>query len=111
MAHRLFNTSPTSQSPASYNFPGATPSVSSTGTTNGIVWAIDSSAYGTPCCSNGPAILHAYDASNLATELWSSTQGSGNTAGTAVKFTVPTIANGKVYVGTRSEIDVFGLLP
>jgi hypothetical protein len=106
-----FNTSPTSQSLASYNFPGATPSVSSTGTTNGIVWAIDSSAYGTPCCSNGPAILHAHDANNLATELWNSSQGSSNAAGNAVKFTVPTIANGKVYVGTRSEIDVFGLLP
>jgi hypothetical protein len=106
-----FNASPTSQSASSYNFPGATPSVSSTGTTNGIVWAIDSSAYGTPCCSNGPAILHAYDASNLATELWNSTQSSSNAAGNAVKFTVPTIANGKVYVGTRSKIDVFGLLP
>jgi hypothetical protein len=101
-----FNAAVSSQSATSYNFPGATPSVSSKGTTNGIVWAIDSSAYGRPCCSNGPAILHAYDATNLATELWN----SGNSAGNAVKFTVPTVANGKVYVGTRSEITVYGLL-
>jgi hypothetical protein len=107
----LFNTSPSSHSSNSFGFPGSTPSVSASGTSGGIVWAIDNSAYGTPCCSNGPAVLHAYDATNLGTELWNSSQGLGNTAGNAVKFTVPTVANGKVYVGTRSEIDVFGLLP
>jgi len=106
-----FNTSRTSKSPGSFGFPGATPSVSATGTANAIVWAIDASAYGTPCCSNGPAILHAYDATNLATELWNSSQAAGNAAGNAVKFTVPTVANGRVYIGTRSEIDVYGLLP
>jgi hypothetical protein len=106
-----FNSSLSSQSGGSYGFPGATPSVSASGTSGGIVWALDNRAYGTPCCSNGPTVLHAYDATNVATELWNSSQGPGNTAGNAVKFTVPTVANGKVYVGTRSEIDVFGLLP
>jgi hypothetical protein len=106
-----FNPASTSRSSGSFGFPGSTPSVSASGGSNGIVWALDNSRYGTPCCSNGPAILHAYDASNLAMELWNSTQGSGNTAGNAVKFTVPTVANGKVYVGTRSEIDVYALLP
>ena len=106
----MFNTSAASQSPDSYGFPGASPAVSSTGTANGIVWAIDATAYGTPCCSNGPAILHAYDATNLASELWNSSQAaaSRDKAGNSVKFTVPTIANGKVYIG---EITVFGLLP
>jgi hypothetical protein len=107
-----FNTSPTSQSPSSYGFPGATPSISATGASNGIVWTIDSSQYCTlqsPGC--GPAVLHAYDANNLATELWNSANGAGNAAGNAVKFTVPTVANSKVYVGTRGEITVYGLLP
>ena len=73
------------------------------------MWALDTSAYGTPCCANGPAVLHAYDATNVGNELWNSSQSAGNAAGNAVKFTVPTVANGKVYVGTRSELSVYGL--
>lgn len=114
------------QSSSSFGLPGSTPSISSSGTTNGIVWALDNSNYctpGSPGC--GAAVLHAYDATNIAAELWNSRQGSGNTAGNAVKFVVPTVANGKVYVGTRGdnsggitssssvpgELDVYGLLP
>ena len=124
----MFNTGNVSQSAASFGFPGSTPSVSASGTTNGIVWALDQGNYCTPgdhphgC---GPVVLHAYDATNLAIELWNSTMGTGNAAGNAVKFTVPTVANGKVYVGTRGnntggvgsstsspgELDVYGLLP
>ena len=94
------------------HFPGATPSVSSNGTAagTGIVWAIDSSQYGSPGPGPGPAILYAYDASNVATQLWNSTQGTNNAAGNAVKFSTPTVANGKVYVGTSAEVDVYGLL-
>jgi len=126
-ATSLFNSTPSSRSATSYGFPGATPSVSSSGTVNGIVWAIDSSANGkndpNPTRVAGPAVLHAYDATNLAVELWNSSQGTGNTPGNAVKFTVPTVANGKVYIGTRGndstqgsgtvfgQLDVFGLLP
>jgi hypothetical protein len=122
----MFTTTPAFSTPAGFGFPGATPSVSSNGTSNGIVWAIDASNYGTNdngVATAGPAILHAYSATNLGTELWNSSQGIGNTAGFAVKFTVPTIANGKVYIGTRGndntngsgtvfgELDVYGLLP
>jgi hypothetical protein len=110
-----------------FGFPGATPSVSSMpDDSNGLVWALDQTNYcteGAPAC--GQVILHAYDATNIATELWNSTQGSGNAAGNAVKFTVPTVANGKVFVGTRGnnsgnvdsststpgELDIYGLLP
>lgn len=110
----LFDTVASSHTATSFPFPGPTPSVSSQGSTNGIVWAIDASHYGVPSSFGlGPAVVHAYDAANLATELWNSGQAanSRDTAGNAVKFTVPTVANGKVYVGTRSEVDVYGLLP
>lgn len=93
-----------SMSAHSYQFPGVTPSVSASGTQNGVVWALDDSTYCTqqsPSC--GPAVLHAYDATDLATELWNSSTNPLDAAGNAVKFTVPTVANGRVYVGTRGN--------
>jgi hypothetical protein len=113
------------QSSTSFGFPGSTPSVSASSTTNGIVWALDNATYCTDQSTGcGPAVLHAYDGTNVHTELWNSTLGTGNAAGNAIKFTVPTVANGKVYVGTRGnntggttssttipgELDVYGLL-
>jgi dTDP-4-dehydrorhamnose 3,5-epimerase-like enzyme len=101
-----------SQQPVSIGQPvlsahGATVSVSANGTNNGIVWEIDNSAHG----SAGPAILRAYDATNLTTELYDSAQaGSRDTAGLALKFTVPTVGSGKVFVGTTNELDIYGLL-
>jgi len=96
-------------------FPGATPSISSNGTTanTAILWAIDSSQYGSPGPGPGPAILHAFDATDISTELWNSTQAKNNRdrAGNAVKFSVPTIADGQVYVGATNQVDVYGLLP
>jgi len=126
----LFNTTSTSQSANVFNFPDATPSISSQAASNGIVWAIDAGLYGyaspnasggvncysapnpVPAVCTGPAILHAYSATNLATEYWNSAQAANNRdqAGDAVKFVPPTIANGKVYVSTRTEIDVYGVL-
>jgi hypothetical protein len=97
-----FNTSPASQSPSTFGFPGATPSISAQGSSNGIAWAIEKA---------GTAVLHAYDATNLGTELWNSANKSADQAGQAVKFTVPTVANGKVYVGTANEVSVYGLSP
>jgi hypothetical protein len=95
-----------------YGFPGATPSISANGATNGIVWAIDSSNYGSPGPGPGPAVLHAYDATNVASEIYNSTMASGSRdkAHDAVKFSVPTIANGKVYFGATNFVDVYGLL-
>jgi hypothetical protein len=104
----LLSTTPTSESPEGFSFPGPTVSVSSNGTTNGIVWAIETDAY----TSSGNAILHAYDATNLATELWnSSQQPPRDIPGPAVKFTVPTVANGHVYVGTSTQLSVYGQTP
>jgi hypothetical protein len=93
-----------SMSAHTYRWPGATPSVSASGTQNGLVWALDNGSYCTeqsPSC--GPAVLHAYDATDVATELWNSSTNPQDAAGYAVKFTVPTIANGRVYVGTRGN--------
>jgi hypothetical protein len=92
------------------NFPGAGISISSNGVTagTGIAWAISAAAYNTP----GPALLLAYDATNVLTVLYTSAQNAArDSAGNAVKFAVPTVANGKVYVGTSTEVDVYGLLP
>ena len=112
-ASTQLSASPASQTAVTFHFPGPTPVVSASGASNGIVWGAEVSAYGVPSAfRSGPAVLHAYDATNLATELWNSSQsGSRDTAGNAVKFVVPTVANGKVYLGTRTEIDVYGLLP
>ncbi len=122
-----FTTTAASSSSQTFQFPGTTASVSASGTSsNGIVWALDNSKYCTPQSGGcGPAVLHAWSAGSLATELWNSTQVGSDTAGNAVKFTVPTIANGKVYVGTRGnntggvygstsvsgELEVYGLKP
>jgi hypothetical protein len=94
----------TSVSAHTYKWPGATPSVSASAAQNGLVWALDNSSYCTKQSSScGPTVLHAYDATDLATELWNSSTNPGDAAGFAVKFTVPTIANGRVYVGTRGN--------
>ena len=90
-----------------FRVPGATPSISANGTTNGIVWAIQADSSG----PGGISILHAYDATNVATELFNSTQNSTRDALTlADKFATPTIVNGKVYVGTQKALSVFGVL-
>ena len=102
---------PASTSKTPLGYPGATPTISSSGVTNGIVWAIDSSHFGAPDePAAGPAVLHAFDASDVANELYNTSLAPNgrDTAGNAVKFAVPTVANGKVYVGTQTELDVYG---
>ncbi len=88
-------------------FPGSTPTISASGTTNGIVWTINSSAY-----NNGSPILYAHDATNVSIELYDSTQNTlrDRPAGNAVKFSVPTVANGRVYFGAQYNVNVYGLL-
>ena len=93
-------------------YPGATPVISANGSTNGIVWTIYSGAFGGSGPPAGPAVLAAHDAGKITVEFYNSTQAINHrdAAGNAVRFTVPTVANGKVYVGTVSEVDAYGLL-
>jgi hypothetical protein len=106
VASGTISATPQSHSSNIYNHRGATPVVSADDATGGIVWALDISAY-----PSGPAVLNAYDATNVTTQLYGSPASGTGAAGNAVKFTVPTVANGKVYVGTQGQLDVFGLLP
>ncbi len=95
-----------SNSPEFFNFPGPTPSVSSNGSNNGIVWIIENDTF-----RGGNAVLRAYDATNLGSELYNSEQNPGrDRVGLAVKFTVPTIADGSVFVGAQNQVVRYGLL-
>ncbi len=98
------NSTPQSQTVTSFGYPGATPSFSGSTKNNLILWAAENSS---------PAVLHAYNAGNLAVELYNSNQASGgrDQFGNGNKFITPMIANGKVYVGTQTGVGVFGLLP
>jgi hypothetical protein len=97
---------PSSQTAVSFSYPGTSPAISANGTQNGIVWAVES----TP---GSPAVLHAYDATNLANELYNSGQAANgrDAFGNGNKFITPLVVNGKVYVGTPTGVAVFGLLP
>ena len=97
------STSATAHTANSFGYPGATPSISANGASNGIVWAVENSS---------PAVLHAYDAVTL-NELYNSNQASNSRDhfGAGNKFITPTIVNGKVFVGTPNGVAVFGLLP
>lgn len=94
---------PQSQSSEQFAFPGTAPSISASGTSNAIVWAHENS---------NPAVLHAYDAANLAHEIYNSSQAAANRDqfGPGNKFITPTVADGRVFVGTTAGVAVFGLL-
>jgi hypothetical protein len=101
----LFPASPSSQSSATFAYPGSSPAVSANGSSDAIVWALTSN-------TGGAAILHAYNPANLAQEYYNSTQAAGgrDAFGNGEKYITPVIANGKVFVGTPSGVAVFGLL-
>jgi hypothetical protein len=86
----------------------ATPSVSANGDSDGIVWIVSSKGWNS---ADRTAVLHAVEASNVAHELYNSEQNPGrDRAGLALRFNIPTIANGHVYIGAKREMDVYGLL-
>lgn len=97
------SSTPTSQTSSQFGYPGTAPAVSANGASNGIVWAVENAT---------PAVLHAYDATNLVHELYNSNQAAGgrDNFGAGNKFITPAIADGKVFVGTSNSVAVFGLL-
>jgi hypothetical protein len=102
----LLSTAPTSRSPELFTYPGGTIDVSSSGVTNGIVWAVQMNG------TSSPGVLRAYNAANLGIELYNSSQaGTRDTLDPAAKFSVPLVANGKVFVASSGRLTVFGLLP
>jgi hypothetical protein len=103
VTNAMLVSSPASRSANTFGYPGTSPAISAHGTANGIVWAYENSGSG--------AVLHAFDASNLATELYNSTQagGSRDVFGSGNKFITPTIADGKVFAATTNGVAVFGL--
>jgi hypothetical protein len=105
MTNARLAATPSSNSAITFAYPGTTPGITASGTQNGIVWALESSL-------NMPAVLHAFDASNLAHELYNSNQAanSRDSFGDGNKFITPLVVNGKVYVGTTTGVAVFGSL-
>lgn len=103
LANAMLQTVPSSVTNTNFGYPGATPSISANGSADGIVWAVE---------NNDTAVLHAYDATNLANELYNSNQAANgrDRFGSGNKYITPMIANGKVYVGTASGVGVLGLL-
>jgi hypothetical protein len=103
MSNARLSSVPVSQTAQIFGYPGTTPSISANGATSGILWAVENSA---------PAVLHAFDAMNLATEIYNSNMAPNgrDNFGPGNKFITPTIANGKVFVGTTNSVAVFGLL-
>jgi hypothetical protein len=93
------------QSPSTFDNRGCTPTVSANGSAGGVVWVIENTGTGSP------AILHAFDAANVANEIYNSQQNSGrDSAGNGLRFTIPTVAQGRVYVGATGEVDAYGLI-
>ena len=93
-----------SQTATQFGYPGTSPVISANGTANGIVWAYENAT---------PAVLHAYDATNLAHELYNSNQAANarDQFGAGNKFIAPMVADGKVFVATTNSVAIFGLLP
>jgi hypothetical protein len=105
LTNSVLASGPSSRSAVTYPFRGGSFSVSANGTSNGILWAMQDN-------NPSPGVLRAYDANNLANELYNSSQaGARDALDIAAKFNLPVVANGKVFVVSSGRLTVYGLLP
>ena len=112
LTNGLLSTAPTSESAAIFPIRGASFAISSNGSSNGILWALQNNGQAPDNDIGAPGVLFAYDANNLTNELYDTTQaGSRDTLDLAAKFSIPLVANGKVFVAGQSQLTVLGLLP
>jgi uncharacterized repeat protein (TIGR01451 family) len=115
LSNGLLSSAPSSRSSEFYSYPGGALAISANGAANGILWAIQrNGSCGPPptCPSAAPGVLRAYDASDLGNQIYSSDQaGDLDMLDYAAKFSVPVVANGKVFVSSMSQLTVYGLLP
>ena len=102
LSHGRLSATPASETTMTFTYPGVTPVISSHGNDDGIVWALE----------NYSGILRAFSATDLAKELYNSSQAANgrDRAERGVQFYVPTVANGKVYFGSRAHLYAYGLL-
>ena len=113
LSNGKLSSSPDSETTQVFSYPGPTPTISSNGTSNGIAWALQNGGY----TSGQPAVLWAYDATNLSRTLYNSNEKSADNPGIALKYAVPVVAGDKVYVAeaqpsdhTLGQVNVYGLL-
>ena len=105
LTNGLLSTSPASTTPETFAYPGAALAISASGTSNGILWAVEKKG-------SASGVLHAYRADDLRAELYASDQaGARDTLDSAAKFSIPLVVNGKVFVATEGSLSVFSLLP
>jgi len=106
LSNGLVSATPTSQSSKTFAYPGGSMAISANGSSSGVLWAVER----TGATTSG--VLHAYDPLNLAIELYNSDQaGTRDTLAVAGKFSIPLVANGKVFVGAVGQLVIYGLLP
>ena len=101
IANASVGSAPSSSSSFQSNLLGAVPSISANAASDGIVWISPYDASG---------LLQAYDAADLSKQLYSSATMPGDAPGSWAEFCVPTIADGKVFLGTANALIAYGLL-
>ena len=106
LSNGILSTNSTSQSPETYGGRGGTMAISANGNSSGILWTLESNG------TVSPGVLHAYDATNLGNEVYNSSQaGTRDTLDAWFKFSLPLVANGKVFISSVSQLTIYGLLP